>query len=57
MYDDLRFRNQEGDGATAAWVAVIGIAGTSLISWLGWPAVFALAGGTVALLAYKISKH
>jgi hypothetical protein len=56
MFDELNFRNQQGDGKIALAVAAIGVIATPLIAWGGWPVVFALAGGTAVLVARKIIK-
>jgi len=56
MYDELNFRNQQGDGRIALAAAAMGVVATPLIAWLGWPAVFIGAGATAALVARKIIK-
>lgn len=56
MYDELNFRNQQGDGKVALAVAAVGILATPVIAWLGWPAVFAIAGAAAVLVARKIIK-
>jgi hypothetical protein len=57
MFDELNFRNQQGDGKVAIVVAVAGVAASGLIAWLGLPALYALSGATVALVAAKLFKH
>ena len=56
MYDELNFRNQQGDGKVALIVAAVGIVATPVIAWLGWPAVFIGAGAVAGYVLRKIIK-
>lgn len=56
MEDDLRFRYQRHDGRNVAIVAVASLVVVPVLTWIGWPAAFVIAGATIGALAYHFKK-